>query len=158
MVRLKPDTTSLPVEDLDAGDRSEARSAGVRNANRIQAELGGSRERIAQLGKSPAVAVPLADHATVDPVSVPAAVPCTFSPPAQFALNEPFAVVDVCSVAFHLKSVHVEAAGIVLDVADAHVPMSAATPVELGLVIVVLFSMPTQAADAAATASAHAIM
>jgi hypothetical protein len=48
-----------------------------------------------------AVAVPVPDQFTVVPFKVPCAVPATFRPPAQVALNDPFALLDVCSVACH---------------------------------------------------------
>src|SRR6476646_6908922 len=95
---------------------------------------------IAQLGSDGAVAFPAALHVMVEPLSVPSAVPASFKSPAHVALNEPFADVGVSSVAFHLKSAHDEADGITPAVADAHVPMRAATVVPLGPVTVVLFS------------------
>ena len=52
----------------------------------------------------------------------------------------PFADVPVCSVAFHLKSAHVDAAGITAADADVQLPIKAANPVELGAVVVVLLS------------------
>jgi hypothetical protein len=91
---------------------------------------------------------------------VPDAVPETFRSPAQVALNEPFAVVAVCSVAFHLKSTHVDMVGIPLAAAeaDAHVPIRAATPVPLGLVVVLVCSKLVQPATATETATAQARM
>lgn len=44
-------------------------------------------------------------------VKAPSAVPASFSSPAQVALNEPFALMAVCSETFHLKSVHVLGVG-----------------------------------------------
>jgi hypothetical protein len=84
-------------------------------------------------------------------------VPATFRSPAQVALNEPLAAVAVCSVAFHLKSEQVDADGITVD-ADAHVPINPATPVALGLVVVLVCSKPAQPATAAESASADAKM
>jgi hypothetical protein len=57
-----------------------------------------------QLGRPGAVPVASADQAMVEPLMVPSAVPFNFTSPAQLALNEPFAVLPVCSVMFHLKS------------------------------------------------------
>jgi hypothetical protein len=66
------------------------------------------------------------------------------------ALKEPFAEFEVCSVGFHLKSVQVDGFGITLAPVEAQLPISAATPVELGPVVVVLLEYPTQPAAAAA--------
>jgi hypothetical protein len=81
--------------------------------------------------------------------NAPSAVPDTCRSPAQVALNDPFADVPVCSVAFHLKFVQALAAGMML--ADDQLPSSAFTPVAEGPVE--LFrSYPTQpAAEAMAT-------
>jgi hypothetical protein len=99
----------------------------------------------------------MAVHVMVLTVRVPDAVPATFRLPAHVALNEPFAVVAVCSVAFHLKSVQVEAAGIALDaVAEVQDPISAVTPVEVGLVVVLVCSKLVQPATAAQAAMAQA--
>ena len=92
-----------------------------------------------------------------DPLSTPCAVPATFRSPAQVALNEPLALVAVCSVGFHLKSEQLETAGITLD-ADAQVPINALTPAEVGLVVVLVCSKPAQPAAATATASADTRM
>ena len=51
----------------------------------------------------------------VDPLSVPCAVPESFRSPGHVALNAPFALVPVCSVTFHLKSVHEPGVGMMLD-------------------------------------------
>ena len=90
-------------------------------------------------------AVAFAAQVIVLPLRVPDAVPATFKSPAQFALNEPFADVGVCSVGFHLKSAHVDAAGMTLADAEDQLPINAAT-VELGPVAVVddLLEYPTQ--------------
>jgi hypothetical protein len=84
------------------------------------------------------LAFALAAQLITDPLNVPVAVPDTFKSPAHDALNEPFAEFDVCSVGFHLKSLQAAGAGITLALADAQLPISAATPVELGPVVVVL--------------------
>ena len=89
---------------------------------------------------SGAVAFAFAAHVITVPLSVPVAVPVNFRPPAHDALNDPSAEFPVCFVGFHLKSVHVDAAGMTLVVSDVQVPSSEATPVELGPVVVVLFS------------------
>jgi hypothetical protein len=82
---------------------------------------------------------------------VPCAVPETFKSPAQVALNEPFALVAVCSVAFHLKSEQVDGEGITLD-ADAQLPINALTAA-VGLVVVLTCSKLVQ--PEAATARAN---
>jgi hypothetical protein len=66
------------------------------------------------------------------------AVPDTFKSPAHVALKDPLAELEVCSVGFHLKSVHVEGDGMTLAPLDAQFPISASTAVELGPVMVVL--------------------
>jgi hypothetical protein len=93
---------------------------------------------IAQLGIVGDCAVPFALHAIAVPLSVPDAVPCSFKSPAHVALNDPLAVVPVCSLGFHLKSVQVVAVGTMA--ADAQLPTSDPTAVELGEVPVVLLS------------------
>src|SRR3954470_5929959 len=98
------------------------------------------------------VAVPFAPHATVVPVSVPDAVPATLRPPAHVALNEPLAVVAVCSVGCHWKSTHVDGDGIAPPDVEAHVPISASA-VEVGPVTDDSCSKPTQPAAAIATAT-----
>lgn len=97
-------------------------------------------------------ALPDAFHAIVDPFSDPSAVPVTSRLLAQVALNDPFAVVDVCSVTDHLKSVHEEADGATL--ADAHDPINALTPGEDGLVMELECSNPVHAVAATATSAA----
>ena len=72
------------------------------------------------------------------PLSAPDAVPCSFKSPGHVALNDPVADVPVCSVALHLKSVHVVAVGIAA--ADVQVPIKEASPVELGAVVEVWLS------------------
>ena len=93
-----------------------------------------------------------------EPFRVPWAVPTTFRSPAQVALNDPLAVVAVCSVGFHLKSAQLEGDGITLDEAEAQVPISAATPVALGLVVVLVCSKLVQPAEATASARTEARM
>lgn len=113
-----------------------------------------------ETGRLPDVAVPFAVHAiVVAVVSVPEAVPANCTSP-HVALNDPVAVVAVCCVGFHRKFVQVDGDGMIDEelVTDCHVPMSAATPVEVGLVMLVLCSNPTQPAVAAATAIAKATM
>src|SRR6185436_8098207 len=110
---------------------------------------------IAHAGAPVSVAVPSASHEMVLPDSVPDAVPATFRLPAHVALNEPLALVAVCSVGFHLKSTHVEGEGITPLDAEAHVPMRAlmvAVPL-VGPVTVDLCSNPTHPAAASATAT-----
>lgn len=93
-------------------------------------------------------ALPFAFHAIVDPLIVPSAVPATLSSPAHVALNDPFALVVVCSVTFHLKSVHVLGDGMML--AEDQLPISAPTPTADGPVMLLLRSNPRQPAAAAA--------
>ena len=59
-------------------------------------------------------------------------MPVNFRSPAQLALNDPFAVVAVCSVTFHLKSVQVLGVGINVD--DVQLPSSELLPDALGSV------------------------
>jgi hypothetical protein len=65
-----------------------------------------------------------------EPLSVPLAVPLTRRSFAHVALNNPLARAGVCSVTFHVKSVHVLAEGMMF--ADDQVPISALTPLEVG--------------------------
>jgi hypothetical protein len=108
---------------------------------------------IAHNGTLGAWATPVALQLITVPLKVPCAVPATFRSPAQDALNEPFAVVAVCSVGLHWKPEQLDTEGITLD-ADAHVPISALTPAAVGLVVVLVCSKPAQ--PAAATANANA--
>src|SRR5258708_8402182 len=112
---------------------------------------------MAQGGRGAAVAVPLAAHAITEPLRAPWAVPTTFRSPAQVALNVPLTVVAVCSVAFHLKSEHVDAEGLTL-AAETQLPINALTPVALGPVVVLVCSKAAQPAAAAPRASAEPIM
>jgi hypothetical protein len=67
--------------------------------------------------------------------------------------------VVVCCVGVHRKFVQVEGDGMMEEalVTDCHEPMSASTPVDVGVVMLVLCSNPTQPA-AAHAASANATM
>ena len=95
-------------------------------------------------GRSGAVAVPCADQLIVpDGVSVPCAVPASFSDPAQVAVKLPLAVVAVWSVTVHLKSVQVLGVGMMLD--DVQTPMSAPVPIGEGLEDDPRCSKPVQA-------------
>ena len=101
---------------------------------------------IAHDGTPGPVAFPDALHAIVDPLSDPSAVPVTSRLPAHVALNNPFAVVEVCSVTDHLKSVHEDGDGATL--ADAHDPISALTPGDEGPVMELVCSKLVHAAAA----------
>jgi len=92
-----------------------------------------------------------------EPFMVPCAVPVAFRFPAHVALKDPLADVAVCSVAFHLKSEQVDGDGITLE-AETQLPIKAATPAALGLVVVPECWKPAQPAAATATASADAKM
>ena len=96
----------------------------------------------------------MALHVIVDPLSVPCAVPDTFRLFAHVALNDPFALVDVCSVTFHLKSVQLDGDGMI--VADVQLPIRALTPGVLGAVAELERSNPTQAPAAMAAANTNA--
>ena len=109
-------------------------------------------------GMSGVVAMPWAVHVTVVPLSVPAAVPDTFRPPAQVALKAPIAAVGDCCVGVHLKSVQLEGEGMMLVDAEDHEPTSASTDVDEGLGAVVLLSYPTHPAAAAHAANTQAEM
>jgi hypothetical protein len=99
-----------------------------------------------------AVAFPAAVHAIVEPLSVPSAVPATFKSFAHVALNDPFAVVAVCSVTFHLKSVQDEGDG--TTDADVQLPIKALTPEAEGPVSVLVCSNPKQPASETAASAA----
>jgi hypothetical protein len=111
---------------------------------------------IAHDGDPGAFAFPVALHMIVDPLNDPCAVPLTFRSFAHVALNDPFAVVAVCSVTLHLKSVHDEGDG--TTVADDHVPISALMPEVDGAEGDVLCSNPMQPAKAERTAKPQARM
>src|SRR4029450_6682914 len=93
----------------------------------------------AHAGSPGALAVPCAFQLITEPLSVPCAVPESFRSLAHVALNEPRALLPVCSVTFHLKSVQVLGDGTTL--AEVQLPSSAATPVEpVGWVAVLVLS------------------
>src|SRR6059036_564197 len=112
-------------------------------------------------GRPAPVAVPLAPHAITVPVSDPDAVPAYATPP-QLALKYPFAVVPVCSVAFHLKSLQVDGDGItpVALLTDCQLPIRAWTPLVgvVGAVLLDLCSNPTHPTAAIDTAAADTSM
>lgn len=111
---------------------------------------------IAHDGISGVVAMPLADHVMVVPLSVPPAVPETVRPPAQVALKAPTAAVADCCVGVHTKFVQLDGDGMMFVDADFQVPASASAVVDVGLLgVVVLVSYPTHPAAAAATAQAN---
>ena len=65
-------------------------------------------------------------------VNKPSAVPVNFRSPGQLALKDPLAAVAVCSVTFHLKSVHVLGVGIRVE--DVQLPINALFPAAVGSV------------------------
>src|SRR5687768_4916216 len=87
-------------------------------------------------------------------VNAPWAVPVILRSPAQVALNEPFADVEVCSDTVHLKSVHEFADGMMLP--ELHAPISALLPTASGPSSVLLRSKPMHAEVAAAAAIENA--
>ena len=103
-----------------------------------------------QEGSPGALPTPVAFQLIVDPLSVPAALPESFRSPGHEALNDPLALVPVCSVTFHLKSVHELGLGIRL--LEDQLPISAPMPAAEGPVTVLFLSNPIQAALAAARA------
>jgi hypothetical protein len=88
-------------------------------------------------------------------VNEPWALPATFKSPAQVALKLPLALVDVCSVTDHLKSVHELGDGIRLF--ELHVPISEPLPAALGPVSELFLSKPTQPEAATADIDNRAI-
>jgi hypothetical protein len=68
----------------------------------------------------------------VGEVNAPWAAPVNLRSPGQLAVNDPFAVVPVCSVTFHLKSVHVLGVGMSVD--DVQLPSSELIPAAVGSV------------------------
>jgi hypothetical protein len=100
-----------------------------------------------------ALALPTADQTIDEPLSDPCAIPLTFKSFAHVALNDPFAIVEVCSVTVHLKSVQEEADGATL--VEDHVPMSALRPDADGPVCVLVCSNPKQPAAIAAALTAR---
>src|SRR5688500_7633398 len=102
-----------------------------------------------------ASAFPFAFHfRLVGVVSSPSAIPDRFRPPAQVALNAPFAVVAVCSLTVHLKLLHALGDGMRLP--DVHVPMKALCPAVAGPVMLLLCSKPKQPDAASAEIAARA--
>jgi hypothetical protein len=88
-------------------------------------------------------AVPWACQVIVVPLSVPLAVPTACSPPAQVALKEPAAAVADCWLGVHVKSVQLDADGMMFVDADFHVPTSASAVGAAALVgAMVLLSYP----------------
>ena len=86
------------------------------------------------------------------PLKAPSAVPTTLRSFAHDALNEPLALVPVCSVTFHLKSVQELGAGIRFD--EVQVPIRELLPAAVGPASELVRSKPTQpAAETAATDS-----
>jgi hypothetical protein len=109
---------------------------------------------IAHDGRFGTDAVAFAFHVTLEPDSVPFAVPETFRSPVQVALNVPLAVLPVCCVTFHLKSVHALAVGMTF--ADVQLPRSPAMPVADGPVV--LFRSYPRQADVATMQSATSVV
>jgi hypothetical protein len=97
--------------------------------------------------KPGAVAFPCAFQVIVDPLKAPLAVPATFSSFAHVAEKFPLAVVLVCCVTFHWKSLHELGDGTTPD--DDQLPNRALMPVADGP-SVLLRSNPKQPAEAAA--------
>jgi hypothetical protein len=102
---------------------------GMRNVSVLSSAVPVSE--IAHEVRPGAVAFPLAvQEINVGFCMTPSAVPATFRSPAHVALNDPFALVAVCSVAFHLKSVHELGVGMIVD--EVQLPMSALMPLAVG--------------------------
>ena len=78
------------------------------------------------------------------PLSVPLAVPVKWRPPAHDAANDPAADVGDCCVGVQVKSVQLDADGMMPVDADFHVPTSESTAADVvGLLgTVVLLSYP----------------
>src|SRR5436190_12435011 len=94
------------------------------------------------------VAFPFELHwIVVGDVKVPSSVPVNFRSPGQLALNEPFIADEVCSVTFHLKSVHVLGVGMSVD--DVQVPRRELLPAAEGSVSELLCSKLVQPAVSA---------
>ena len=91
----------------------------------------------------------------MEPLSVPLAFPLSFSWPAHVAPNAPLADVSVCSVTFHVKSVHVLGEGMI-DV-EVQLPLRAPRPLDEGA-RVLLCSKSRQADVAAAIAPTAVII
>jgi len=88
-------------------------------------------------------------------VNVPCAWPVNFRSPGQLALNDPFALVAVCSVTFHLKSVQVLGVGMSVD--DVQFPSSELLPAALGSVEELRCSKPAHPIAALAATEMMAI-
>jgi hypothetical protein len=86
----------------------------------------------------------------------PCAVPVNLRSPGQLALNDPFAVVAVCSETFHLKSVQVLGVGINVD--DVQLPSSELLPDALGSVDELRCSNPAHPAATVAATQMAAII
>src|SRR4029450_5300205 len=81
-----------------------------------------------------ALALPAAVHRMfVGDVRPPSALPVNLRSPGQLALNDPFIDDAVCSVTFHLKSVHVLGVGMRVD--DVQLPSSELFPATDGSVM-----------------------
>src|SRR5574339_184162 len=104
-------------------------------------------------GRPGAAAVPCAVQLIAEPTRKARAVPVTWRLPAHVALNAPLALLPDCSVTSHLKSVHVEAAGMMLP--DVQLPTSALRPEALGPTVLSR-SNPRQPAAPTADARASA--
>lgn len=97
-----------------------------------------------------AVAFATADHLIfVGEVRPPSALPVNLRSPGQLALNVPFIEDGVCSVTFHLKSVHVLGVGMRVD--DVQLPSNELFPAIDGSVRELLCSRPVQPAATVAT-------
>ncbi len=106
---------------------------------------------MAQEVRPGAVALPSADQAMAElEVNAPCATPVSFRSPGQVALNDPFAVVPVCSVTSHLNAVQVLGVGM-REEAEAQLPIRALLPPAEGEVGELVRSTPAQPAAAAAT-------
>ena len=101
------------------------------------------------LWRSTSILLPRHSQLMPPPLNVPCAVPDSFKSPVHDALKDPLAVVAVCSVTFHLKSVHAFGDGMRFE--DDQLPSSALIPVADGPVTLLLRSKPMQPAAAAAT-------
>lgn len=86
-----------------------------------------------QSGVEGLVPTAVAVHVSVVPDSTPLAVPAICRLAKQVAVNDPLTVLPVMSVTVQWKFVHVFCS-VVVDDTDAHVPLSAWTPVVLGVV------------------------
>jgi hypothetical protein len=97
-----------------------------------------------------AVALAAADHLIlVGELRPPSALPVNLRSPGQLALNVPFIEDGVCSVTFHLKSVHVLGVGMRVD--EVQLPRSELFPAIDGSVSELLCSSSVQPAATVAT-------